>query len=108
MTTELPKFHTYREMCEHLNNGGAAYRFGSYYPLYYGKRHALEWAQTRFWGGSAGECVKDGANFTADEQNSNNWVFISKEDMEKRDNAITEAYRKRAEEYASRKNLAED
>jgi hypothetical protein len=88
----LPDFHSFREMCKHLSDGGAAYRFGSQYPLYYGKRHGLEWVQTRFDGGSAGECVKDGATWTADEQASTNWVLISGEDMEARDAATRKFY----------------
>jgi hypothetical protein len=87
----VPTFHTFREMSEHIANGGAAYRWGSHYPIYC--NNPYRGIEKRFDGGSAGECI-DKAHFSPEEQQSSNWVLISAEDWKARDEALAEAYKR--------------
>lgn len=96
----IPEFHTFKEVAEHLAKGGAAYRWGTNYPIYC-KGHWYE-LETRYDGGSSGECSKQGAVFSVDEQNSTNWVLISKEDWEAREQRMRDAWKKIMEERAER------
>ena len=102
----VPKLHTYAEALAHLDAGGAIFRFGSYYPLYV---NTGDGAQTRFDGGSSGEMIKWGWQFSADEQHSINWVLVSKEDQIAADNRYREAWqeieRRNAEERKQRIDL---
>lgn len=110
----LPQFHTFRDMCKHLTTGGAAYRYGSNYPIYCGKVHTnnegkvFHSIEMRTFGGSSGELIHyggagtTGISFSADEQASTNWVFISKEDWDAREKSMMEWYEKRDRENAER------
>lgn len=88
----LPEFHTYREACECIESGGAAHRFGSFYPLYTRSRRGSGDIERRFWGGSGGECGTV-ASFSLEEQQSTNWVLIAKAEWEARESQMAEAYR---------------
>ena len=88
----IPDFHTFREMVEHVEGGGAAYRYGSHYPIYCKSQYLHTGPiEKRFDGGSSGECLGK-AEFSVEEQNSTNWVLISKEDWEAREEAMHKAY----------------
>ena len=93
----IPEFHTFREMLEHLNTGGAAYRYGNSYPIYVGRKYGG--LEKRTWGGSSGELVSSsgvfggGMDFTVEEQHSTNWVLIQPEIWEVRDRKMLESYK---------------
>ena len=104
----LPDFHTFREMLEHLSTGGAAYRYGSAYPIYVGGKPLIV---KRTWGGSSGELTTSGyadsgVAFTLEEQQSTNWVLISKADWEARDRAMRESYEEHQRIKCQRINAA--
>ena len=84
----VPKLHTFSEALAHLDAGGAIYRYGTTYPTYV---NTGDGPQTRVSGGSSGELIKWGWEFTPDEQHSITWVLISKEEQVERDKRYIEA-----------------
>jgi hypothetical protein len=101
----LPDFHTFREMLEHLETGGAAWRYGTNYPIYY--RGSWGGVEKRVHGGSSGECIEgmgpgSGISFSVEEQNSINWVLMSAENWKKREDDMRAAWERIREENRSR------
>jgi hypothetical protein len=94
MTVEV---HSFRDMLDHLENGGAAHRYGNYYPLYRIDARGLtgKSLKRRIFMGSTGE-VENGelttAFFSADEQAANDWVFIDGDELAKRDERSRQLY----------------
>ena len=82
----IPGFHTFREAMECIESGGAAYRYGSFYPLYAAYAAHSGCISRHFDGGSGGEMVDmmRGADFTPDQQASTNWVLFTKEEWDAR------------------------
>jgi hypothetical protein len=84
--------HSFTEMIAHLESGGAAHRFGSYYPLYRMERGELK---RRVFGGSAGwieNGVMVAANFSPEEQKSADWVLLNGDQLKQRDEESRRSY----------------
>lgn len=96
MTDGLPVFYIFREMCAHLLTGGAAYRYGSSYPIYVGRsERGMGGLERRTW--NSGECVEHGYPlglvFTVEEQLSVNWVLIPADEWKERDERMMQWHR---------------
>ena len=90
----MAELHTFQEACECLEDGGAVHRFGKVYPIYYIKQYSGPdgGLRMRFWGGSSGECDIV-HTFTPEEQQSTDWQLISKEEWNKREEAMRKGYK---------------
>jgi hypothetical protein len=85
------ELHTFQEMLEHIQNGGAAHRFGSWYPLYRLRDGQL----TRRCSSSMGD-VENGfmtsVHFSLEEQQSNDWIIVDGGVLKQRDEDNRRSY----------------
>jgi hypothetical protein len=99
----MTELHSFEDMIAHLEAGGAAHRFGSWYPLYRMERGELK----RRYFSSGGE-YENGpmmpVSFSVEEQQSSDWILEDAEKIRKLD----EANRRHYQEHLQARMAAEE
>lgn len=91
----IPELHDFKSMLEHLETGGAAWRYGSHYPIYTKHENYMGGISRILVQGTGNGCEwidMRGVEFSVNEQQSINWVFMSAEDWSARQKNYRENY----------------